>query len=201
MLCGTALQHDNAWPHAARHTTQFLAKNNVKISLWPSMFPNLNSNKHLGTIGETCSGQSERPWKCARVVSGTQTGMGRHPSASDLQPDQIYAWEVLSSYWFSRRTYPILTCESLSRKIPSDWTFSVTISWTRSVLKSGTLTWINYKIKLDELNFFWNFAHQFNSKTNQICVSFFEQYISKYVSLSFQGDCVGLIRSQNPITS
>ena len=46
MLYGTVLQHDNARPHAARHTTQFLANINVQILPWPSMSPDLNPNTH-----------------------------------------------------------------------------------------------------------------------------------------------------------
>ena len=45
-LYGTALQHDDARPHTARHTTKFLANNEIKILSWPSMSTDLNPNKH-----------------------------------------------------------------------------------------------------------------------------------------------------------
>ena len=80
--------------------------------------------KQTNTLGtswrETCSRQSERPCKCAWVVLGTQAGVGVHPSAGDSQPDWVNAKKMLSSYWISRRTHPLLMCVSLSRKIPSD---------------------------------------------------------------------------------
>ena len=41
--------------------------------------------------GQTSLRQSERPCKCAQVVSGTKAGLGGHPSASDLQPDPVHA--------------------------------------------------------------------------------------------------------------
>ena len=38
----TILQQDNARPHTARATTQFLAANNVHVMEWPSMSPDLS---------------------------------------------------------------------------------------------------------------------------------------------------------------
>ena len=118
--------NDNARSHAACHTTQFLANSNVQTLPWPSMSPDLVKPKQtqLERVGETCLRQSECPCKCARVVSGPQAGLDGHPSANDLQPDLVHAWEMLSSYWFSRRTRSLLMCLSLSPKILSDQTFS-----------------------------------------------------------------------------
>ena len=48
-LYGTVRQHDNARPHAARNTTQFLASTNVQILPWPSLSPNFNKTNTLGT--------------------------------------------------------------------------------------------------------------------------------------------------------
>ena len=36
MLFGTVLQHNNARPHAAHYTKQFLTNNKIQIILWPS---------------------------------------------------------------------------------------------------------------------------------------------------------------------
>ena len=87
----------------------------------------------LGWVGQTCSRQSERPWKLARVVWGTRApaGVSDHPSASDSQSDPVHAQEMLSSYWFSRRTNTLLIWVSPSRKTRTDWT----VSWMRTVLK------------------------------------------------------------------
>ena len=41
---GAALQHDNAEPHAACHTTHSLANNNVQLLPWPSTSLNPNNN-------------------------------------------------------------------------------------------------------------------------------------------------------------
>ena len=43
----TILQHDNARPHTARLTRQFLATNNVNVLDWPSMSPDLAPIEHL----------------------------------------------------------------------------------------------------------------------------------------------------------
>ena len=141
-LYGTVFRHDNARSHAACHTTQFLANSNVQILTWPSMSPDLKINT-LRTgwrdmieaewmplqMCSSCFRPSSRTWwpsqrKCAPVVSGPQAGLDGHPSANDLQPDPVHAWEMLSSYWFSRRTRSLLLCLSLSPKILSDQTFS-----------------------------------------------------------------------------
>ena len=45
-LFDIVLQHDNARPYSARHSTQFLANNNVQNLSWPSMSPDLNPNQH-----------------------------------------------------------------------------------------------------------------------------------------------------------
>ena len=39
--------HDNARPHSARHTTQFLNQNGVHVLPWPSMSPDMNPIEHL----------------------------------------------------------------------------------------------------------------------------------------------------------
>ena len=148
-LYGTVLQHDNGRSHAARHTTQFLANNNVQNSSLAFLVQRLTPKQtYLERVGETRSRQSERPCKCAWVALGTKAGVGGHPNASDSQPDPVHASEMLGSNWLSKRTHPLLMCVSLSRKIPSDWTFY----WMRRVFKSWTLTWINFKMKY-ELDF------------------------------------------------
>ena len=43
----TILQQDNARPHAARATTQFLAANDVNVMEWPSMSPDFSPIEHI----------------------------------------------------------------------------------------------------------------------------------------------------------
>ena len=44
---GVMFQHDNATPHAARLTRDFLAQNNVNVLPWPSRSPDLSPIEHL----------------------------------------------------------------------------------------------------------------------------------------------------------
>ncbi len=44
---GITFQHDNARPHTARITTQFLAQNNVNVLPWPAVSPDLNPIEHI----------------------------------------------------------------------------------------------------------------------------------------------------------
>ena len=43
---GVTLMQDNARPHVARFTTQFLQQNNVNVMLWPAVSPDLNPIEH-----------------------------------------------------------------------------------------------------------------------------------------------------------
>ena len=43
----TILQQDNARPHTARATTQFLTANNVNVMEWSSMSPDLSPIEHI----------------------------------------------------------------------------------------------------------------------------------------------------------
>ena len=43
----TILQQDNARPHTARATTQFLTANNVNVMEWPVMSPDFSPIEHI----------------------------------------------------------------------------------------------------------------------------------------------------------
>ena len=44
---GVTLMQDNARPHVARVTTQFLKQNNVNVMPWPAVSPDLNPIEHI----------------------------------------------------------------------------------------------------------------------------------------------------------
>ena len=44
---GITFQHDNARPHTARITANFLARNNVNVLPWPALSPDLNPIEHI----------------------------------------------------------------------------------------------------------------------------------------------------------
>ena len=146
-LYGIVLQHENARPYTARHTTQFLTNNNVQILPWPSLSLDLNPDKHMERAGETCSRQSECPCKCAWVVSGNHAGLVAIPKQviqSLFQSMPERCWAVIDSpgghtpYWCA--------CHS----VPKYWVIKRFLGW---VFKSWTLTWSNCKTTYDELDF------------------------------------------------
>ena len=44
---GLTFQHDNARPHTALVTANFLAQNNVNVLPWPALSPDMNPIKHI----------------------------------------------------------------------------------------------------------------------------------------------------------
>ncbi len=41
------LQHDNAWPHVARISTQFLEAENIPVLAWPAYSPDMSPIEHV----------------------------------------------------------------------------------------------------------------------------------------------------------
>ena len=168
----TVLQH-NARSHTAHNTAQFLANNNIHNSPWEFQVAGLTPKRtHLERVRQVCLRQSQDRCKCVWIVSGTQAGTGGHPSASNLQPDPVHAWDMLSSYWFLRRTHPELVSLSVIQLQNTEQPNFFLDEKSVKIIDSD-LSQLQNKI--------WStwFLAEFSSKSkaNQICTSFFFNHI------------------------
>ena len=109
--------------HATSHSS--LPTTTSKILLWPSMSKDLNPNKHTWN-------ELER-----RVRGRVNAPANVRDLFQALPQEWVAIPEQVIDNWFSpclrerrcwilRRTYPLLLCVSLNRKIQSDWTFPCT---------------------------------------------------------------------------
>ena len=145
-----------------------------KILPWPSLSPDLTQT-HLEQVGDTCSRQSEHPWKCARVVSSTEAGVGGHPSTSDLQPDPGLALEMQCSYWFRRKTHPQLMC---CHSVTKCWVIELFFDQKSVIIINSDLNQLQNKIWWT-----WFIVEFLNNKSivNWIWVSFLTVYVGMWV--------------------
>ena len=158
------LQHDNARPHAVRqrHTVpcqQQRPKFSSGLRCPQTQIP-------TNTLGTSRGDVFEAEWtpllmyvSCFRHSSRSGWPSRRKWFTTWSSPCPRVAGQLL----ILEEDSPLLM--SLSRKIPSDWTFSL----TRRMLKSWSLTWINRKMKYDALEFLLSFRTS-KCKTNKICV-------------------------------
>ncbi|KAK7095045.1 hypothetical protein V1264_006506 [Littorina saxatilis] len=66
-------QHDNARPHTARLTTNFLAANNVNTLPWPSLSPDLNPIEHAwDELGRRLNARVNAPPKTRQLFQALQ---------------------------------------------------------------------------------------------------------------------------------
>ena len=74
------LQHDNARPHTARVTTNFLAANGVNVLMWPSLSPDLNPIEHAwDELGRRVASRPVQPLNCQQLAAALVHEWGNIP--------------------------------------------------------------------------------------------------------------------------
>jgi hypothetical protein len=69
-LCREVFQHDNARPHTARATVDFLANQNVTVLPWPFKSLDLNPLEHVWmTWIDACAVVNQLCKNCSRLLS------------------------------------------------------------------------------------------------------------------------------------
>jgi hypothetical protein len=91
-LCREVFQHDNARPHTARTTVDFLAIQNVTVLPWPFKSLDLNPIERLWmTWIDACAVVNQRRKLCARTTAGSWARMGENSARPYSSIDRVYA--------------------------------------------------------------------------------------------------------------
>jgi transposase len=73
-------QHDNATPHTARRTQQFLQQNGVIVMQWPALSPDMNCIEHIwDALGRLVDQQRPRPQTQAQLFAALQQAWNTIP--------------------------------------------------------------------------------------------------------------------------
>jgi hypothetical protein len=83
-------QHDNARPHTARATVDFLANQNVIVLPWSSKSPDLNPIEHLRNWSMRAQSSTSAA-NSARTAAGSWARMGTNSARPYSSIDRIYA--------------------------------------------------------------------------------------------------------------
>ncbi len=81
-LRNEVFQHDNARPHTARATVDFLANQNVTVLPWPSKSPDLNPIEHLwDALDKRVRSRNPAPQNLRQLQQALEQEWGRIPQA------------------------------------------------------------------------------------------------------------------------
>ncbi len=89
------LQHDNARPHVARISTQFLEAKNIPVLAWPAYSPDMSLiEQFLGCSGSTYTTACSSSYQYQATSHSHWREVDQHYTGHNQQPDQLYVKEM-----------------------------------------------------------------------------------------------------------